>query len=90
MTQQYFLKNIGKISTKVLTHPKRALQQSWKLAAKNIDNLKQLKKEFDELRQFKNGITESNTLPKIYAGAVEHQFVRKVILRIKLRCISTF
>ena len=60
-----FLKNIGKISTKVLAHPKRVLQQSWKLAAKNIDNLKQLKKEFDELRLFKNGITESNTLPKI-------------------------
>ena len=47
----YFFRNIGKMTKSILSHPLKTVKQTWKAASKKIDDLKKLKKNFDDFKE---------------------------------------
>ena len=60
-----FLKNVGKFSKSVLSHPIRNTKKAWKAASKAIDDLKQIKKQFDDFKITNKGFANKQATLKI-------------------------
>ena len=74
-----FLKNVGKLSKKMLLHPRRTLKGIWKRAGRNIDDLKRLVKRLKDdpslpkLRCKRGSVSSCPNRASAFYGTKKHE-----------------